>query len=144
MKTQSCYVFVYGTLKRGQGNNLFLKDAQFLFEDIMLGRLFDLGAFPAMIFGKGHVYGEVWKISPKILAQLDRLEGTPHFFFRSRQEVIKHHWKFGDSVLGQFPWVYRMTPEKLSQICAKAKYIPSGFWERNYKEDAQRLTTYAN
>lgn len=77
-------VFVYGTLKRGFGNNLLLSDAKYLGEDSLEGYdMLDLGWYPAIKRGTGTVHGEVYEISPHILKRLDSLEGTPSYYART-------------------------------------------------------------
>lgn len=100
-------VFVYGSLKAGYWNNRLLHHSTFVGQactsEFML--LVD-GSFPHMLApsqfagidgspGKpsavdivdlaGNVYGEVWRVDDATLAELDRLEGCPHFYTR---EVI--------------------------------------------------------
>ena len=71
-------VFVYGTLMDGEPNNIFLrKDATFLGEGETkpLYTLYDLNAFPAMVFGGDtSIKGEVYEVSQSALRDLDRLE----------------------------------------------------------------------
>jgi len=71
-------VFVYGTLMDGEPNNVFLrKDAVFLGdgETKPLYTLYDLNAFPAMVFGGDtSIKGEVYEVSKEALEDMDRLE----------------------------------------------------------------------
>lgn len=74
-------VFVYGTLKRGYGNNRLLTEQTFVGE-AFTGGFFDMinSGFPVLIPNDdGHVVkGEVFEIDTNIedtLAQLDALEG---------------------------------------------------------------------
>ena len=71
-------VFVYGTLMDGEPNNVFLrKDAIFLGtgETKPLYTLYDLNAFPAMVFGGNtSIKGEVYEASQEVLESLDLLE----------------------------------------------------------------------
>lgn len=89
----SPYVFVYGTLKSGFGNNQLLSTSEYVGEAITKkkGELrgygipffvpeeFMSGDYPAR-----SVKGEVWKIDNlSTLFTLDRLEGHPYFYYRS-------------------------------------------------------------
>lgn len=89
-----CYVFVYGTLRRGHtnaGRDVLTLHGSFLAEGTTPGCLYDLGAFPAMVDpersgGDGHeergqqrVHGEVYELTTEPqrgLARLDRYEGA--------------------------------------------------------------------
>jgi len=73
-------VFVYGTLKRGGSNHLFLKGQRFLGEARTAPgyTLYALGDFPGMVRAPGDavgVTGELWVVDDVCLAELDRLEG---------------------------------------------------------------------
>jgi gamma-glutamylcyclotransferase (GGCT)/AIG2-like uncharacterized protein YtfP len=82
---QRVRLFVYGTLKRG-----------FAREDLMAGAVFegsattqrgyalhDLGAYPALVSAvDGAVLGEVYRVDPEHLEQLDRYEGCPDLYRR--------------------------------------------------------------
>ncbi len=94
------YVFTYGTLKRGYGNNRFLgKDARFIGEAVTTAQYPMLdGGFPYLLDmpKKGHcVKGEVWDISVKqLLTSVDGLEGYPNHYVRRVIEVVtttKHY-----------------------------------------------------
>lgn len=80
------HLFVYGTLKKGFHNHIFLKDCK------MTGHLklkhyalVDLGhGFPYMIESTKHewVYGEVYEVNRAILKKIDLLEGVPYHYQR--------------------------------------------------------------
>lgn len=79
-------VFVYGTLKRGYRFHEALKDEEFLGEAVTkpLYRLYDLGAFPALVESRDgvEVKGEVYRVGDECLKRLDRIEGHPSFYSR--------------------------------------------------------------
>ncbi|MDH6019018.1 gamma-glutamylcyclotransferase family protein [Vibrio splendidus] len=107
-------VFVYGTLRKDQSNHHYLKQCECLgrFDTPEEYALFDLVAYPAMIFGKKSVVGEVYIINDEILESLDRLEDVPVEYRREQIETI-----FG------LAWVY------LYQLDLTAnKEILSGDW----------------
>jgi gamma-glutamylcyclotransferase (GGCT)/AIG2-like uncharacterized protein YtfP len=111
-------VFVYGTLKRGHGNHALLERgrARYLGRDRIEGSMHSLGAFPAVtLAAAGTVHGELYEVSPETLRRLDRLEGTPSFYQRTRVSMST----------GMEAWVYVMTAEKL----AAAPAVASGCWE---------------
>ena len=76
------YVFVYGTLRRGQSNDItrFKPSPCFVGDAVIAGQLYDLGLYPgARLDGEGRVHGEVYAIAPELEAQLDVLEEVrPH------------------------------------------------------------------
>lgn len=99
-------VFVYGTLKRGGGNNEWaLQNAVFLQEHVVSGfKLFNSGFPVAAPSPKDKVRGEIWDIgdvtesskAKETLMRLDRLEGNGQMYNR---EVVDTHE--GDDV-----WMY--------------------------------------
>jgi gamma-glutamylaminecyclotransferase len=73
-------VFVYGTLKRGGSNHLFLSGQHFLAEARTVPgfTLYSMGDYPGMVRAPGDtrgVTGELWSVDDSCLADLDRLEG---------------------------------------------------------------------
>ncbi len=73
-------VFVYGTLKRGGSNHLFLRGQKFLGDARTAPgfTLYSLGDYPGMVRAPGDttgVTGELWSVDDACLAELDRLEG---------------------------------------------------------------------
>jgi len=79
------YVFIYGTLKRGERNHRLLAGEQFVGEAVTepLSWLYDCGAYPALVEDGVHgrvVRGEVYLVGPATLCQLDALEAAPHLY----------------------------------------------------------------
>lgn len=73
-------VFVYGTLKRGGSNHLFLEGQKYLgaVRTEPGFALYSLGDYPGMVRAPGDtlgVTGELWSVDDACLAELDRLEG---------------------------------------------------------------------
>lgn len=73
-------LFVYGTLKRGQVNDVLLQPyAHSVGPAWTFGTLYDLGDFPALDHGSGVVHGELVRVAPAVLPELltvlDGLEG---------------------------------------------------------------------
>ena len=76
------YLFVYGTLKRGQRNHGLLRGQTFVGEAVTapLYRLFDFGPYPCLVpapEGGKAIHGEVFLVQAALLPRLDRLEGAP-------------------------------------------------------------------
>jgi gamma-glutamylcyclotransferase (GGCT)/AIG2-like uncharacterized protein YtfP len=71
------YVFVYGTLRRGEANDITrLRPAPiFVGQTSVAGMMYDLGEYPGVrLGGLGRVVGEVYAISAALEAQLDEIE----------------------------------------------------------------------
>ncbi len=85
-------VFVYGTLKRGYGNNSLLKEAVYLGKAKTIDKWSMVGKgrpFPYLLeknFKGYNIEGEVYAVDDKELNLLDRLEGVPTHY---RKEIIK-------------------------------------------------------
>jgi len=71
------HVLVYGTLRRGGRNDIarYRPAPVFVSDAFIAGTLYDLGAYPGVVLGgAGHVKGEVYRITPEVERELDRLE----------------------------------------------------------------------
>lgn len=73
-------IFVYGTLKRGGSNHVFLRGQNYVGDARTAPGyiLYSLGDYPGMVRAPGDtegVSGEVWHVDDGCLAELDRLEG---------------------------------------------------------------------
>lgn len=78
-------VFVYGSLRLGESNHHWLEGSRCLglYTTKPCFTLLDLGDYPAAI-ESGHtaIVGEVYRVSPEVMAKLDLLEDFPHQFSR--------------------------------------------------------------
>ena len=64
-----CYIFVYGTLKRGEVRETSWPRQPVSIEwGTLAGRLHDLGPYPALVEGEDKVLGELWQVEPADLA----------------------------------------------------------------------------
>ena len=76
------HVFVYGTLRRGESNdiNQLAPAPVFVGEARINGQLYDLGKYPGVRLGdSGWVRGEVYRITPELERRLDEIESIlPH------------------------------------------------------------------
>jgi gamma-glutamylcyclotransferase (GGCT)/AIG2-like uncharacterized protein YtfP len=109
-------VFVYGTLKRGHGNNRLLSSSTFLTaaESVVHGQLKDLGGFPCWDMlspvsdaPMAPVRGELWEVSLEDFRKLDMLEGHPGFFYRTQMDFIEYDQTF-DIQVTRRAWVYTL------------------------------------
>lgn len=83
-------VFVYGTLKKGHGNNWLLGASPLLGEALSIHEydLYD-GGFPYAVHisnsgtgGTTKIWGEIYTVNDYVLKQLDGLEGHPNWYER--------------------------------------------------------------
>lgn len=85
------YLFVYGTLKRGQANHRYLKGAEFIGEGESVEKfvMFDIGV-PVVTRDKkvASIKGELYRVSPEILKRCDKLEGHPRYYRREKVKVV--------------------------------------------------------
>ena len=71
------FVFVYGTLRKGQRNdiNLYQPPPLYIGSTWVKGQLYSRGWYPGIrLGGEQSVLGEVYQVSVQLLAQLDVLE----------------------------------------------------------------------
>lgn len=72
------YVFVYGTLRRGEVNdiNQLIPTPEFIGGSSVGGSLYPLGWYPGLVLDdRSRVVGEVYAISPQLETKLDEIEG---------------------------------------------------------------------
>jgi gamma-glutamylaminecyclotransferase len=121
-------VFVYGSLRKGEFNHrlLAVPGARLIMAGVMTEpgyELRDLGAFPGMVHGgAGAVTGEVYEVDAATLAALDRLEGHPRFYTRSRIALEN----------GTVVEAYLLAPERVSG----RRVILSGDWRAHRRDRA--------
>ena len=121
------HVFVYGTLRAGGSNDIarFAPPPERVADGEIAGTLYDLGAYPgAVLGGEGRVRGEIYRITPALEAQLDRLEevkadGTGEYIKREVRVL-----RVAEAQL--FCLVYEIHPDRIAG-CAP---IASGDWFR--------------
>ena len=122
------HVFVYGSLKKGFGNHRCLEGATFVGPGILdNAKMLNLGAFPGIIPSPtGKIFGEVYKITPEILARLDRLEGHPNFYCRQVASIFADF----EETIPQFEsWVYFLSKDSAEHYQEICESIPSGQWK---------------
>ena len=87
--TTQRHVFVYGTLRRGDDNDITRLKPEPLFvgSAAIAGTLYDLGAYPGIrLGGEGLVHGEVYAIALELEEQLDEIE---ELYPQQRDEYFK-------------------------------------------------------
>ena len=108
-------VFVYGTLKRGQRNYHFLRDAEFVGEFITRSvySMYEFEDYPAVcLHGEHAIEGEIFLVTDHKFRMLDDLEWYPYFYQR-----IEIDTSYGDA------WMYIVKAD----LCHGKKPIP-GIW----------------
>lgn len=83
------HVFVYGTLRRGEHNDITKLRPRPRFVGVarIAGTMYDLGAYPGVrLGGPSTVFGEVYEISPELEAVLDEIEAV---YPQERDEYVK-------------------------------------------------------
>lgn len=127
MSLRRVRVFVYGSLLSGERNHGVLAGAPLVGAAITepAFELFDLGGFPALVAeGSRAVVGEVYEVGVADLARLDRLEGHPDFYRRTRIRM-------GDGTLAE---AYLLTAV---QVMGRP-VVESGDWRRYLAARAPR------
>jgi len=85
-------VFVYGSLRKGMGNHILLRNSEFIHNDIMMypGIMVSMGAFPAVVKTNDdirQIRGELYSVDEEIMTRLDQLEGYPSFYNREQRQT---------------------------------------------------------
>ncbi len=113
-------VFVYGTLRQGGVRALpdLFPAARFVGQAKVRGRLYDLGAYPALLVDEAasSVTGEVYEIDDELLRKLDEIEASSAYW-RRQVEV-----SLGDQ--STTCWVYAPDVESYQQ----RTLITTGDW----------------
>ncbi|MDB2429356.1 gamma-glutamylcyclotransferase [Akkermansiaceae bacterium] len=69
-------IFVYGALRKGASNDWRMKGAQWLGPAEVAGTLVKIDWYPGLVLGGGSVVlGEVYKVGPELMNELDAFEG---------------------------------------------------------------------
>lgn len=111
-------VAVYGSLKKGRGNNSLLRDSRFVGKSRTDEEytMYSLGAFPAVCLnGSTSVAVEVYEINQRTFERLDRLEGYPSFYNRLVVDT-----EYGPA------WMYYIEQE--DELRRRCKVVPQGEW----------------
>jgi gamma-glutamylcyclotransferase (GGCT)/AIG2-like uncharacterized protein YtfP len=91
------FLFVYGTLRRGEAAAHLLAGAEFIGEANIEARVIQHGQFTGLVAGEGHVAGELFEVPTDLFGRLDEYEGAG--YTRKLCEVVS-----GGSSLTA--WVY--------------------------------------
>ncbi len=110
-------VFVYGTLMKGQRAHAYLSEAECIGEYRLPGyAMYDLGWYPGIVPDPGRtVYGEVYRVSGRMLREMDRYEGEGSLYHRVRATAEN-----GSGTVSVFVYVYAKE--------TGSGFIPDGKW----------------
>lgn len=90
---EAVYVFVYGTLKNGYGNNRLLLGETFIGEAVTIPHEYTMidGGFPYVLLGGVfHIKGELWAVeNDDTLLSLDALEGVRYDHYKRHTTDVK-------------------------------------------------------
>ena len=120
MKKETVLIAAYGTLRSGERNERFCRNAISCRSATISGTLYDTGwGFPAFVpKGKTNVTVELIEIPIRDWADVDRLEGYPRLYDRILTDFCLPD---GSTVQA---WIYTM-----NHLPEQAKVIPSGDWK---------------
>lgn len=118
------HVFVYGTLRRGGSNdiNLLQPPPQWRGRAAIAGTMYDFGRYPGVVLGGADlVQGEVYTVTPALLAVLDEIE---EIYPQQRDEYFRREIpvEVAGATLGCV--VYEINP----RYVAGRERIASGDW----------------
>lgn len=128
-------VFVYGTLKAGYGNNRLLKDSEFLGVAVTKDKFGMIGYGYPMAAARGlgdqrRIVGEVYRVTDKVLADLDRLEWKGRLYDRVGTDVM-----IGDELhtVQMYVGTDRAVQSRLEDGVPTPWINSDGHWEWRYK-----------
>ena len=141
-------VFVYGTLKRGGRLHHCLTDSEYVGEGVVRGKMYDVGAFPALIHSDSvagrwvgdnkvptpdhsYVRGEIYSVDADTLQHLDIVEGVPMLY--RRESVEFYHVEVGDGVTNG-------PKDQIMDICAGSGTVQTYLFNR-LSDDMPRIET---
>lgn len=100
-------IFVYGSLKKGFGNNRFLATSEYVGETQTPPNynMVSFGVFPGVCSdGTFAISGEIYYVDNPTLIAIDRLEANGFFYTRELVEMEDGHEA----------WIYLFTKEKIA------------------------------
>ena len=120
-KTETVLIAAYGTLRAGECNERFCRNAVSRQAATIPGTLYDTGwGFPAFVpAGKTPVVVELIEIPLADWPAMDRLEGYPRMYDRALLDFTLTNGTIAQA------WIYIM-----NELPNKAKVISSGDWKK--------------
>jgi gamma-glutamylcyclotransferase (GGCT)/AIG2-like uncharacterized protein YtfP len=122
---EKAIVAVYGSLKQGFGNHLYLQDAKYLSDAKIVGwDMYSFGPFPMVVPGDGTVAVELYEVDKHTMQGLDGLEGFPRFYNRMIVET-QAPWCPVEA------WLYFGSADQVEQM----PRVSSGVWTHSERTD---------
>ena len=115
-------IFTYGTLKRGHGNNHYMRGCRFVGDAVSTEAAYSMNGrgFPFLYQGNQYVLGEVWEVPEEAVPAIDRLEGHPEWYRREERTFIVD----GKEVKTLTAWVYMQEGECEGGYKGRTVYWP--------------------
>lgn len=126
------FLALYGSLRAGEPAFRRLRLAtglRFLAPCVIPGRLYDLGAYPALVAEEGEVAGELYKVvDPTVIAELDAYEG-----FHPRAPGRSLYIRTGIRLIRPktTAWVYVYNLARDREGLDRSRPIASGDWKKH-------------
>lgn len=119
------YIFVYGTLRKGQLRHDVLEESKFIGYGKLKGyNMYCLGGFPGIIEGSGTVFGEVYQVERRILDKIDFIEGVDYGFYIRKSVTVELE---SDEKIKAFTYIFNR-PVKQTEL------IPEGDWVKFFEK----------
>tara|TARA_R110002012_G_scaffold2179_1_gene10417 strand:- start:4317 stop:4727 length:411 start_codon:yes stop_codon:yes gene_type:complete len=102
-------VFVYGTLKRGHGNNYLLPESSFMGPAVTQDKysMYHNGIpYVSKKKKKTRIGGELYSVNKEVLKSLDLLEGHPQWYKREMVTVQRFANRWKDDIISLNAWLY--------------------------------------
>jgi gamma-glutamylcyclotransferase (GGCT)/AIG2-like uncharacterized protein YtfP len=128
--TTQRHVFVYGTLRHGEDNDItrLKPEPVFVGSAVIAGTLYDLGAYPGIwLGGEATVQGEVYRIAPELEELLDEIEEV---YPQRRDEYFKRIIPVPVQGRTFACIVYEINPK----YAAGRGILPGGDWVRERRQ----------
>lgn len=113
-------VFVYGTLMRGETNNHYMQNSNFIVRTTIEGyQMYDVGWYPAIIKGNNRVPGELYEVPAEDMPLIDMLEGEGQLYAKKTIKItdINGNTSFA------FVYVYLLDCSELEKIPSWNEYV---------------------
>ena len=102
----SCYIFAYGTLKKGLKYHDLLKSSKFLgFAKTLEKYSLFYGEYPYLVdIPFSHIQGEVYEIAYETLKKIDFIESVEDVYYKKEIPVKLYNGKIIDAITYFYPF----------------------------------------
>ena len=143
-------VFVYGTLKNGEGNHIFLQHATYL-GDAWTKEEYTLledhyNGLPYVIKEPSYsINGEIYEVDEFTFMMIDNLEGHPHFYERELVECFipieddfaRDDGRMKQGIQEEEAWLYFLKEFDTTSV----RKLPNGYWRGEGGDKERKLTS---